>query len=77
MIMNVIIALIYFGQLKEMRKATRASQKAALTDSAADTADKTFKEIRAGSADTHDLAVAAKQHVQIVTATISNNKIEA
>ena len=59
-ILSVAIALIYYGQLKEMRKATKASVKAAnAAASAADTADKTLKEIRAGSTDTHDLAVAA------------------
>src|SRR5437870_4373776 len=43
-IMNVIIALIYYGQLKEMRKATRASEKAATAAAgAAATADNTLK----------------------------------
>jgi hypothetical protein len=60
-IMNVVIALIYYGQLTEMRKATRASEKAAAAAaSAADTADKTLKEVRASSTDTHELSVQAK-----------------
>jgi hypothetical protein len=53
-ILNFIIALIYYGQLQQMRKSTNAAT------SAADTADKTLKEIRAGSGDTHELAVQAK-----------------
>jgi hypothetical protein len=53
-IMNVVIALIYYGQLREMRKSTNAAT------SAAETADKTLKEIRSGSSDTHELAVQAK-----------------
>ena len=52
-VLNVVIALIYYGQLREMRKSTNAAT------SAADTADKTLKEIRAGSTDTHELAIAA------------------
>jgi hypothetical protein len=44
-----------------MRRATGASEKAATAAaSAADTADKTLKEIRAGGTDTHELAVQAK-----------------
>jgi len=43
-VMNAVIALIYFGQLREMRKATRASEKAAIAAaSAADTANRTMK----------------------------------
>src|ERR1700704_2767158 len=42
-VMNAAIALIYFGQLKEMRKATAASEKAAIAAaSAADTANRTM-----------------------------------
>ena len=41
---NAVIALIYFGQLKEMQKATIASEKAAIAAaSAADTANRTMK----------------------------------
>jgi hypothetical protein len=44
-IMNVIIALIYYGQLKEMRKATSASERAAIAaGSAANIADQTLKD---------------------------------
>jgi hypothetical protein len=61
-ILNVVIALIYLGQLHEMRRATKASAKAAdAATSAADTADKTLKEIRAGGTDTHALAEQAKE----------------
>jgi len=60
-ILNLVIAVIYYGQLKEMRRATRASAKAAdAAASAADTADNTLKEIRAGGTDTHELAIQAK-----------------
>jgi hypothetical protein len=70
-IMNVVIALIYFGQLKEMRAATRASEKAAnAAASAADTADKTLKEIRAGGTDTHELAQAAVNQVAKLEASV-------
>ena len=53
-IINVIIALIYYGQLGQMRKATVAAT------SAAKTAHDTLIEIQKGSTDTHYLAVAAK-----------------
>jgi hypothetical protein len=43
-ILNAVIALIYYGQLKEMRKATKASQKAAIAaTSAATTASNTLQ----------------------------------
>jgi hypothetical protein len=53
-ILNAVIALIYFGQLKQMRISTQAAE------SAANTAAQTLKEIRASSTDTHELAVQAK-----------------
>src|SRR6266850_3346712 len=43
-ILNFVIALIYYGQLKEMRKSTKAAQDAAIAaKSAAETADSTLK----------------------------------
>src|SRR5258708_6627674 len=53
-VINTVIALIYYGQLKEMRKATEAATKSA------NAADATLKEIRQGGTDTHELAVQAK-----------------
>src|ERR1700734_980727 len=84
-IMNVVIALIYFGQLKEMRKATRASEKAATAAAnAADIADRTLKEIRAGGADTQKLvdasskqADAARRSAQAAESFAGSARIQA
>lgn len=74
-ILNIIIALIYYGQLGEMRKATRASEKAATAAaSAALTADATLKEIQKGSTDTHDLATATQDSVKLVGQEVSLQK---
>jgi len=53
LVINTIIALIYYGQLKEMRKATQYAGVAAKA------ATDTLNEVRAGSTDTHKLAEAA------------------
>lgn len=62
-IINTTIAFIYWGQLREMREATKSARLSAdAADKSAKTADATLKEMQAGSNDTHDLAIsAAKQ----------------
>jgi Sec-independent protein translocase protein TatA len=61
-LINVVIALIYYGQLRQMRDATASAGKSAdAAKKASDTADATLKEMQKGGTDTHTLAVAAGQ----------------
>jgi hypothetical protein len=53
-IVGIIALCIYNGQLKQMRRSTKAAEKAAIS------ADNTLKEIQKGGTDTHELAVQAK-----------------
>lgn len=60
-IVNIVIASIYYGQLRQMRKATEATGVAAnAAQESAKTARETFLEIQKGGTDTHELAVQAK-----------------
>src|SRR5271157_2841616 len=59
-VISTVIALIYHGQLRQMRKATEATGVAATAaQKSSDTAEKTLQEIQRSSTDTHALAVAA------------------
>jgi hypothetical protein len=59
-ILSVIIAMIYWGQLKEMRKATRASASSAYAACEnAQIARSTLLEIQSGRTDAHGVAVSS------------------
>src|SRR5207253_951473 len=58
---NIVIACIYYGQLRQMRIATeRTAVVAQAAQDSARIADATLREIQKGGTDTHDLAVAAQ-----------------
>lgn len=60
-IIGILALVIYNGQLREMRKATRATEIAAkAAKDSADLARQTLQEMQKGGGDTHDLAAAAK-----------------
>jgi hypothetical protein len=61
LIVNIVIASIYYGQLKQMRKATEATGiAAAAAQESSRTAKETLTEVQKGGTDTHELAVQAK-----------------
>jgi Flp pilus assembly protein TadG len=76
-VVGIIALCIYNGQLKQMRKSTKAAQDAAIT------ANATLKEIQKGETDTHELAVQALSQATATNmlareARISNdNSLEA
>jgi hypothetical protein len=58
LIATIIIACIYYHQLKEMQKATKATQQSAYASClSAELARSTLLEIQSGGADTHKLAI--------------------
>jgi hypothetical protein len=77
-VINSAIALIYLGQLRQMRKATAASRDAAnAATSAATTADQTLKHMVATDKATSDAALVAfkeeeRAYVSVSTAQMSN-----
>ena len=64
-IINTVIAVIYWRQLSEMRKTAEAAIRSAdVAKQAADIANQTLGEIRKGGNDTHDLAVTAGKEAE-------------